>query len=160
MQNNFNIHVGLNFKVQYNRWWSIILSFWAISGLKQSFNVLCIFQYINGFSANILIGRIVTIEYSWTHLVFPNCHSYYCVEIKERDKNWLYCMRLSFVNFDLGGYLLKNGIAGLIIEAEKWIDYCYLGNWTSFKMMCISLMYDFGLLRNLKFKWWKLSFVG
>ena len=26
---------------------------------------------------------------------------------------------LGFVNFDLEGYLLQNGIAGLIIEAEK-----------------------------------------
>ena len=26
---------------------------------------------------------------------------------------------LGFVNFDLGGYLLQNGIAGLIIESEK-----------------------------------------
>ena len=26
---------------------------------------------------------------------------------------------LDFVNFDLGGYLLQNGIAGLITEAEK-----------------------------------------
>ena len=67
---------------------------------------------------------------------------------------------LYFVNFGLGGYLLQNSIAGLIIEAEEWINYCYLGNWTSFKIMYISLMYDFRLLRNLKFKWWKLSFVG
>ena len=62
--------------------------------------------------------------------------------------------------FYLGGYLLEDGIAGLLIEAEILIDYCYLGNWTSFTMMYISLMYDFGLLRNFKFKWWKLSFVG
>ena len=26
---------------------------------------------------------------------------------------------LEFVNFDLGGYLFQNGIAGLIIEAKK-----------------------------------------
>ena len=26
---------------------------------------------------------------------------------------------IGFVNFDLGGYLLQNGIAGLTIEAEK-----------------------------------------
>ena len=37
-----------------------------------------------------------------------------------------------------------------------------LRHWTSFEMMYILLMYDFDftLLRNLKFKWWKLSFVG
>ena len=42
---------------------------------------------------------------------------------------------LGFVNFDLGGYLLQNGIAGRIIEAEKYNDFSWLGNWTSFKII-------------------------
>ena len=33
------------------------------------------------------------------------------------------------------GYLLQDGIAGLIIEEEKWFYYLYLGNWTSFKKL-------------------------
>jgi len=35
-------------------------------------------------------------------------------------------MQLIFVNFDLGVYLLQNGIAGLTIEAEKYFDNCHL----------------------------------
>jgi len=31
-------------------------------------------------------------------------------------------MRPNFVNFDLGGYFLKNGITDLIIEAENNFD--------------------------------------
>ena len=42
---------------------------------------------------------------------------------------------LGFVNFDLGGYLLQNGIAGLIIEAEKLNDYSWIGNWRRFKII-------------------------
>ena len=42
---------------------------------------------------------------------------------------------LGFFNFDLGGYLLQNGIDCVIIEAEKENDYSWIGNWTSFKMI-------------------------
>ena len=42
---------------------------------------------------------------------------------------------LGFVNFDLRGYLLQNGIAGLKIESDKYNDYGWIGNWTSFKII-------------------------
>jgi len=35
-------------------------------------------------------------------------------------------MRLIFVNFDLGVYLLQNGITGLIREAKQYFYYFYL----------------------------------
>ena len=49
---------------------------------------------------------------------------------------------LEFVNFDLGGYLLQNGITGLKIEAEKLNDYSWIGNWTSFKIIYTFLFND------------------
>ena len=67
---------------------------------------------------------------------------------------------LGFANFVLGGYHLQNGITGLIIEAEKQTDYRYLGNWTSFKMIYILLLYNVRLLRNPKFKCCNVSFVA
>ena len=52
---------------------------------------------------------------------------------------------LGIVNFDLGGYLLQNGIAGIIIEAEKQSDYSWIEKWTSLKMI-----YTFYSTINLK----------
>ena len=49
---------------------------------------------------------------------------------------------LGFVNFDLRGYLFQNGIAGLIIEAEKYNDYSWIGNWTGFKIIYTFLFND------------------
>ena len=54
-------------------------------------------------------------------------------------------MRPNFVNFDLEGYLLQNGIPGLKIDAEKSNDNSWIGNWTSFKIM-------FTFLFNNQFK--------
>ena len=49
---------------------------------------------------------------------------------------------LGFVNFDLGGYLLQNGIVGLRIETEKYNDYGWIWNWTSFKIIYTFLFND------------------
>ena len=49
---------------------------------------------------------------------------------------------LGFVNFDLGGYHLQNGIANLKIKAEKYNDYSWIGNWTSFKIINTFLFND------------------
>ena len=49
---------------------------------------------------------------------------------------------LGFVNFDLGGYILQNGIAGSIVEAEKYNDYSWIENWTSFKKIYTFLLND------------------
>ena len=60
---------------------------------------------------------------------------------------------LGFVNFDLGGYLLQNGIAGLKIKAEKYFDYSWIGNWTGFK-----IIYWFFFSRfNLKHREWQTN---
>ena len=46
------------------------------------------------------------------------------------------------MNFDLGGYLLQNGIAGLLIEEEKWNYYSWIGKWISFKIKYTFLSND------------------
>ena len=46
------------------------------------------------------------------------------------------------MNFDLGGYLLQNGITGLNIEAEKYKYYSWIGNWTSLTIIYNVLFND------------------
>ena len=60
---------------------------------------------------------------------------------------------LEFCEFWFRGLSSSERYSGSNNWSKKMIDYCYLGNWTSFKMLYNSLMYDFKLLWNVKLKW-------
>ena len=67
---------------------------------------------------------------------------------------------LEFCEFWFRGLSSSERYSGSNNWSKKMIDYCYLGNWTSFRMLYISYIYDFKLLRYFKLKWCHRFFVA